>query len=403
MADSYAAVSPVGGHLEQDRRVGLADGQGPVAAASVVADPAIAAGELLSAIESTNPALVLLFASPSRDLARIAAHLRKALAPDCTVVGCSTAGELSAHGYRHDTVVAVSFPRSAFRASAVLLTSLSRLDVTEWMARIRDLQDGFRPDRNRHVMGLVLTDGLSNQEDVLIAALDAALARFPVFGGSAGTGLDFRHADVLLDDGVASDAAVFCLIESDLVVQHIVIDHFRSTGPDMVVTSARPEQRLVREINAEPAAEEYARLVGVAPEDLSPFIFAEHPLIVKVNGRNYVRAIRSTTEEGGLQLMSAVETGTVLQIGHADDLVEAFEKALSALPSPPLLTLSFDCILRRLAAERAGLTAEIGSIFSRYNVTGFSTYGEQHGGMHVNQTFVGLAFMPEKTNDDPRG
>lgn len=403
MADPHAAMSPGGAQAEHDLGVGLVDGQGPIAAASVAADPVMAAGELLSAIDPTNPALVLLFASPSRNLTRIAAHLREALTPDCTVVGCSTAGELSAHGYRHDTVVAVSFPRSVFRARAVMLHSLSRLDVTDWMARIRELHDGFRPDRKRHVIGLVLTDGLSNQEDVLIAALDAALARFPVFGGSAGTGLDFRHADVLLDDGVASDAAVFCLIESDLVVQHIVIDHFRSAGPDMVVTSARPEQRLVREINAEPAAEEYARLVGIAPADLSPFIFAEHPLIVKVNGRNYVRAIRSTTADGGLQLMSAVETGTVLQIGHADDLVEAFEKALSALPSPPLLTLSFDCILRRLAAERAGLTAEIGRIFGQYNVIGFNTYGEQHGGMHVNQTFVGLAFMPEKTIDDPRG
>jgi hypothetical protein len=26
-------------------------------------------------------------------------------------------------------------------------------------------------------------------------------------------------------------------------------------------------------------------------------------------------------------------------------------------------------------------------------VAGFNTYGEQHGGLHVNQTFVGLAFL----------
>lgn len=374
---------------------GIPGPRGPVAADSAATEPATAARELLDTLCGTDPGLILLFASPSRDLAQIAAHLRAALVPDCTVIGCTTAGELCTHGYRRDTVVAVGFPRSTFRAQAALLKNLSRLDVSDWMAQIRTLLDNFQPDQNRHVIGLVLTDGLSNQEDVLIAALDAAVARFPVFGGSAGTGLDFRHADVLLDDDLASDAAVFCLLESDLVVQQIVIDHFRSLGPDMVVTLARPEQRLVREINAEPAAAEYARLVGVTPDELSPFIFAEHPLIVKINGRNYVRAIRSQTEDGGLQLMSAVETGTVLQIGHADNMAEGFENALSALPSLPLLTLSFDCIMRRLAAERADLSDEIGRLFGRYNVAGFNTYGEQHGGIHVNQTFVGLAFMPE--------
>ena len=28
-----------------------------------------------------------------------------------------------------------------------------------------------------------------------------------------------------------------------------------------------------------------------------------------------------------------------------------------------------------------------------HRVAGFNTYGEQHGGLHVNQTFVGLAFL----------
>jgi hypothetical protein len=35
----------------------------------------------------------------------------------------------------------------------------------------------------------------------------------------------------------------------------------------------------------------------------------------------------------------------------------------------------------------------IKDIFNRYNMAGFNTFGEQHGGMHMNQTFVGLAFL----------
>ena len=66
---------------------------------------------------------------------------------------------------------------------------------------------------------------------------------------------------------------------------------------------------------------------------------------------------------------------------------------LESLPTPPLMVLAFDCILRRLALDRAGLTDRMSDLYRRHRVAGFNTYGEQHSGMHVNQTFVGLAFM----------
>ena len=92
--------------------------------------------------------------------------------------------------------------------------------------------------------------------------------------------------------------------------------------------------------------------------------------------------------------MSAIEPGTVLTLGQAGDVTQGFADALDALPRPPLMVLGFDCILRRLAVERAGMTARMAELFARYRVAGFNTYGEQFSGMHVNQTFVGLALMP---------
>ena len=57
------------------------------------------------------------------------------------------------------------------------------------------------------------------------------------------------------------------------------------------------------------------------------------------------------------------------------------------------LILGFDCVLRRIALEEAGLAESVGRIYRDHRVAGFNTYGEQHGGLHVNQTFVGLAFL----------
>ena len=161
-----------------------------------------------------------------------------------------------------------------------------------------------------------------------------------------------------------------------------------------MVTAAIPEKRRILELNAEPAAEEYARLTGIAPDALTPSEFARHPLLLRMGRHHHVRAISAQTADGGLSLMSAIDTGTVLTLGRAEDMTQGFAEALASLPRPPLMVLGFDCILRRLALEREGLHDQMSELLARYRVAGFNTYGEQHSGMHVNQTFVGLAFMP---------
>jgi hypothetical protein len=226
-----------------------------------------------------------------------------------------------------------------------------------------------------------------------VATFDAALPHVMVLGGSAGDGNDFSQTCVIANDAVLRDVAVFCLIETDLEVRDLIFDHFSATDTRMIVTRANPAQRSLLEINAEPAAEEYARIVGVPVSELSPLVFARHPLLVNMGGRYFVRAIREPTDDGGLLLMSSIDTGAVMSLGLAEDLTVGFEAMLRDLPSTPSLILSFDCILRRLAMEHAGLGSAIKDIFCRYNMAGFNTFGEQHGGMHMNQTFVGLAFM----------
>lgn len=369
----------------------------PVKAMIHMGDVASAAASLLASLAPAEPELVLIFASPSATLPVLAAELRKGLPSACRIVGCSSAGELSGEGYSNGTAVAIGFPARSFRAEVLVLDELSRLPVSRWMTGLRDLVQRFRPDPGRRLFGILLVDGSAQQEEVLVATLDAALPHVMVMGGSAGDDLDFSQTFVIADQAVLRDVAIFCLIETDLEVRDLIFDHFRATDTRMIVTRANPAQRLLLEINAEPAAEEYARIVGVPVGELSPLVFARHPLLVNMGGRYFVRAIRQQTEDGGLLLMSSIDTGAMMSLGLAEDLTEGFEAMLRNLPATPSLILSFDCILRRLAMEHAGLGGVIKEIFNRYNMAGFNTYGEQHGGMHMNQTFVGLAFL------DPEG
>lgn len=348
---------------------------------------------LLDGLRGIDPALVLLFGAQGAELAALHADLAPGLPGGCVIAGCSSAGEIGPQGYASDSVVAIGFPARHFRAEATILPDLSALPVSAWMAHLRAMARDFRPDPARSLFGLLLVDGLAGQEDALVATLDAALPTVPVLGGSAGDGLDFRQTSLLADGVVQSNVAVFVLAETDLAIHEVTFAHFSPTLTRVVVTAARPEKRRILELNAEPAADEYARLTGLSRDALTPTEFARHPLLLRMGRRHHVRAISAVTDDGGLSLMASIDTGTVLTLGRAEDMTQGFSDALDALPAPPLMVLAFDCILRRLALERAGLMDCMSELYRRHRVAGFNTYGEQHSGMHVNQTFVGLAFI----------
>lgn len=362
---------------------------------TVQVDPQLpgAADQLIHDIGPNPPALILLFGSPREVLAPLARALRAAL-PGVRLAGCSSAGEIGPCGYEQGKVVAVAFPASAFRADILVLRDLAHLPVSDWMAQLRRRHAAFVSDRDHALFGLLFSDGLAGKEEVLTASIEAALPAVPVLGGSAGDGLEFQRTCLIADDEALSDVAVFVMVETPLSVSEVTFAHFSPTETRAVVTAAIPEQRIILELNAEPAAEEYARLAGIPEDALTPTDFARHPLLLRMGRRYHVRAIRARTEGGGLSLMSAIDTGTVLNLGRAEDLTSGFAEAMESLPRPPLMVLGFDCILRRLALERAGLQDAMSGLFSRFNIVGFNTYGEQYNAMHVNQTFVGLAFMP---------
>ena len=351
---------------------------------------------LLDGLRGAIPGLVLVFGADGAELAALDATLRAGLPEGCVIAGCSSAGEIGPAGYASGSIVAIGFPAARFRASALVLPRLDALPVSDWMAALRRLQAGFGPDPQRSLFGLLLVDGLAGQEDVLVATIDAALPSVPTLGGSAGDGLSFRQTWLLANGQVMTNAAVFLLVETDLAVSEITFAHFSPTATRVVVTAAIPEKRRILELNAEPAAAEYARLTGIPADALTPGEFARHPLLLRMGRHHHVRAISEQTPDGGLSLMSAIDTGTVLTLGRAEDMTQGFAEALASLPRPPLMILGFDCILRRLALEREGLRDQMSELLARYRVAGFNTYGEQHSGMHVNQTFVGLAFMPSQ-------
>ena len=150
----------------------------------------------------------------------------------------------------------------------------------------------------------------------------------------------------------------------------------------------------MHEINGRPAAREFARLIDLKITELTPMIFATHPVVVRIGGQYFVRSIAKVNADESLTFFCAIDEGIVLTIAKGVDMVENLQQAFDqvrAAVGPPQLVLGCDCILRRMESEREGIKEKIGRIFSDNNVIGFATYGEQFNSMHVNQTFTGVA------------
>ena len=232
------------------------------------------------------------------------------------------------------------------------------------------------------------------------------LGKIPLFGGSAGDDLRFAKTGVYSDGRFHSDSAALILINTSLPFRIFKTQHFVSTDERLVVTEADTTRRIVKEINGLPAAEEYARLVGVDVQKLNPMRFAASPVVVMIDGTDYVRSIQKANADGSLTFFCAIEEGLVLRVAHGVDLVNNLEQTFDKIRAeigPPRLVFGCDCILRNLEISQNGLKDRVGEIFRHNNTIGFSSYGEQFHGVHINQTLTGVAIgsAPE-SNREPR-
>ncbi|MEM7524101.1 MAG: FIST N-terminal domain-containing protein [Pseudomonadota bacterium] len=361
------------------------------------ADPVAAAARIAADLGPGPFSLVALFVSPTGDLAAIEAAAAPSF-PGAAIIGCSTAGEISPEGYANGEVVAIGLPDSHFNA---YVTVIDNLDGFDRQALTADLMSALaeqaqeRPDW-RSEFAFLMIDGLSLSEDRLAAALSEALGPVPLFGGSAGDGLAFNETRVMAGGAVLTGAAVVALIRTACRVETFRLDHLTPTDQRMVVTGADPARRIVTEINAEPAAREYARVLGKDPDQLTPFIFAAHPVLVRIGGDHFVRAIREVAPNGDLIFFSAIDEGLVLTLAEPEDMARHLDAALTALSAHgrPDAIIACDCILRRLEAEQNQASHTVSAILARHRVVGFNTYGEQSHGAHMNQTMTGVAVYP---------
>nr|WP_301282073.1 nitric oxide-sensing protein NosP [Halomonas sp. 707B3] len=369
-----------------------------ITAASRASDPYIAANELAASLYHEYAGFVLFFCSAEYPLAALAQALSSAFG-ELPISGCTTAGELTPDGYDRGSVVAICFDQRFFAIETALIDDLEYFDLPTAQPLVDKLLERCRRQAvapvNEHSFALTLLDGLSSREEQVLATLDAALGRIPSFGGSAGDDNHLTHTHVYANGRFHTRAAVVVMMNTRLPFEVFSTHHLEPLEHKLVVTAADRERRRVLELNGVPAAELYAALVGCSVEALAPPIFAQHPLAVHLGGQHYIRSIQRVNDDGSLSFYCAVENGIVLTAMQPTplltDLAHMLQRVEARLGEPAAI-IGCDCFLRRMALESLGQLDQASTLLRQARVVGFNTYGEQHHGMHVNQTFTGVAF-----------
>jgi len=379
-------------------------------AQSCALEARLAAEEFHAAVAQPNMELVIFFCSSEYDLNVLAEEINRLFA-GVQVVGCTTAGEIGPAGYRTHSLTGASFPAGSCVAVNGLLDCLSQFDIARGhdfaQTLLQKLESKVSGASSDNTFAFMLIDGMSIREEPVTHALQYALGKIPLFGGSAGDDMKFTKTHVYSDGRFHSDSTVLILINTSLPFKIFKTQHFVSTDERLVVTEADPARRIVHEINGLSAAAEYARLVGVDVHELNSMSFAVSPVVVMIDGTDYVRSIQKANDDGNLAFYCAIEEGLVLRVAHGVDLVKNLEQTFDKIREeigPPQLVFGCDCILRNLEISQNGLKDRVGEIFMRNNTIGFSSYGEQFRGVHVNQTLTGCAIgaAPESADAGAR-
>lgn len=376
--------------------------------ASTHADSWLAGAEAArKAFVGDDPKILIVFSSDTYDLAQLLAGVA-GVAGTVPVIGCSTAGEISASGPETAGVVIMALGGPGFSVTTASSSADGR-GLREASAEVATSLAHQEPRASKVVM--LLSDGLGgDQQEVVRGAHGVLGAQVPLIGGCAGDDLKMRRTFQFHGDAVLENSIVGAAIASEGPIGIGVQHGWRAVGEPMLVTASRGNQVLA--LDDQPALAAYLRrldappAVQTDPEAFTRFAMT-HPLGLSRRSGDEVRFVAGADfVEGSLNCIAALPQGSLAWImeGDRDSVLAATdvacEQALAALNGrPPIGLLAFDCIARKGVLGEDGIIAEVGRIAefaAGAPVAGFYTYGEIArtrgvNGFH-NQTLVVVAF-----------
>jgi methyl-accepting chemotaxis protein len=342
-------------------------------------------------LEGAAPSFALLFVAPRHDLG-LALGVAGRCAPGMTVLGCTTAGEITERGLTRGGMAALVVSSPGTRLEMRTATDVKANPA----AAARRLCEGFGAsaksaagdDRSASTT-ILLTDGLNGAGEELVNEVMAATRPFQqVVGGAAGDDGAFRATSIGAGGRAYADGAV-SLHTFSRQPWGVGVDHgLKATTRPMRVT--RASRNVVYQLDGRPAFDvyrEYAAKRGVAldPARAGSFLIGNELGILVFDEIKRARAPLSVGADGSLSCAADIPEGAhvVILDGEPDNMVAAARRAAEEAQrnlrgSRAAAILLFDCVCRGMILDK-GFGREIEavrSVFPGVPVAGLLTYGE---------------------------
>lgn len=338
----------------------------------------------LTELQSIAPDLLLVFASVDHFTGSALHHSLREAFPKATLLGCSTAGEITQDGVDDGTctITAVQFAHTTLTRGC---TALSGMDDS-FAAGERIGQQIAAVDLKAV---LVFGPGVQINGSALVNGITSVIGTaVPITGGLAGDGGAFKQTFTLSQDGITDNRVVAIgLCGDQLSFGHGSFGGWEPFGPARKVT--RCEGNVLFELDGEPALEIYKRYLGEYAAGLpaSGLLFPFAMLGEDHNAMGLIRTILGVDEAtGSLTLAGEINLDGYLKLMHAttDKLVDGAESAAEAaaamLDAPgESLAILVSCVGRKLVmGNRVDEEVEaVGDVLgSKAVLTGFYSYGE---------------------------
>ena len=332
--------------------------------------------------------LLIVFASVKFDQQNLLQGI-KFICQDATIIGCSSAGEITTRGTSKNSVVVMGFKSKTLRFSTGLGCGLSQDARAAGQKCAREAIKAKL--HNRHVF-IMLPDGLSgNGADAIRGAQEVLGTSFPIVGGSAGDDYLFKKTFQYYHDKVFSDSVVGILFGGEISIGIGTRHGWHAIGKAHEVTKAHGN--IIEKLDGKQALKIYQDYFDEEAESLKNFAWAKigtiYPLGMSIPDEEeyLIRYALKATDMGELVCAAEVPQGSQVRLMIADKegvLNAAREAAVCAKESLKdakiLAVIIFDSIARKRILGRDA-KEEIKVIKKALGgaapIIGFYSYGQQ--------------------------
>jgi hypothetical protein len=364
---------------------------------------------LLAPLAGISPQLVTIFGDASFFTDPLFVEEVTELFDGASIIGCSTAGEITVEGVSEGScsVTAVSFGAARVKSVDAVLSSMS-----ESNAAGAGIGNGLI-DSDLHAI-LVFAPGVEINGSALVDGVASIVGdRIPVIGGLAGDAGAFKRTWTWGVNGVTDNNVVAVgLYGNALNIAHGCFGGWETFGPERKIT--RCDGNVLYELDGKPALDIYKLYLGDYAKDLpaSGLLFPFAILGDDHKSVGLIRTILGVNEsDGSLTLAGAIELNGYLKLMHAntDGLVDGAETAAKDAArmlggKSDGLAILISCIGRKLMmGERVEEEVEaVSSVLgSQVALTGFYSYGEigpfSNGGKcHLHNQTMTITMLSER-------